>query len=88
MIKNPLTVVTLTTLLGGCAGANVTNQMRDYQNAGMQTRCVSLSTSNSMNEELEQFDGWSLAYVSEYTTGNKVNTAAVMCFEKPVDANK
>ena len=74
-------VLTLT----GCAGANITSQLRESGTTGtaMQTRCVDFSTDSDMNEELEQYDGWRMVYVSEYTTPNKASSAAVMCFEKP-----
>jgi hypothetical protein len=84
-----LLAITLAATLTGCAGANISSQIRDNGNTGpsMQTRCLDFSTgsSDSMNKELVKYDGWKLAYVSEYTTPNKSSTAAVMCFEKPTD---
>ena len=74
--------------LTGCSGANVTSQMRESGEPGSSkmTRCVSVSTSSddSVNQELKKYDGWRMVYVSEYTTSNKANTAAVICFEKPI----
>ena len=48
-------------------------------------RCLEMSTGSEsvMNKDLEQYDGWKMVYVSEYTTENKSSSAAVMCFEKP-----
>lgn len=74
-------------LLAGCSGANVTSQIRESgeQGSSKMLRCVSISTSSddSVNQELKKYDGWKMVYVSEYTTSNKANTAAVVCFEKP-----
>lgn len=73
--------------LSGCAGANISSQVRESGTEGsnMMMRCVDLSTGNEskLNNELKQYDGWKMVYVSEYTTPNKTNSAAVMCFEKP-----
>lgn len=74
-------------LLTGCAGANISSQARESGSEGssMMMRCADLSTGNEskMNAELQKYDGWKMVYVSEYTTPNKTNSAAVMCFEKP-----
>ncbi len=82
-------VVTLgmVVLLTGCAAANISSQVRESGSEGssMMTRCVEFSTGNegTANSKLQKYDGWKMVYVSEYTTPNKVNSAAVMCFEKP-----
>lgn len=84
-------IVVLMLLIGflaGCAGANISSQARDsgIEGSSMMTRCETLSTRSSgrLNSVLEEYDGWKLIYVSEYTTANKTATAAVMCFEKPI----
>ena len=86
MIK--LVSLGLVVLLSGCAGANITSQARDSGSEGssMKLRCVDLTTGNEakVNAKLKKYDGWKMIYVSEYTTPNKSNSAAVMCFEKPV----
>tara|TARA_R110001583_G_scaffold173249_2_gene327118 strand:+ start:27 stop:290 length:264 start_codon:yes stop_codon:yes gene_type:complete len=73
--------------LTGCAGANISSQVRESGTEGsnMMTRCANYSTGDDedTNEILKKYDGWKLIYTSEYTTDNKANTAAVMCFEKP-----
>lgn len=70
-----------------CSPANVSTNLRDSssEETSMTTRCVDFTTGNDrqMNSLLKQFDGWKLAYVSEYTTGNKFTTTMIMCFEKP-----
>jgi hypothetical protein len=78
----------LVLFLAGCTGANISSQVRESGNPGsnMMTRCVNYSTGSddNTNEILQKYDGWKLIYISEYTTDNKTDTAAVMCFEKPV----
>lgn len=73
--------------LTGCAGANISSQVRESGTEGsnMMTRCANYSTGDDedTNEILKKYDGWKLIYISEYTTDNKTDTAAVMCFEKP-----
>lgn len=80
--------LSLIALLTGCAGANISSQVRESgtEGASQMMRCVDLSTGNEseMNSELKKYDGWKMVYVSEYTTPNKTNSAAVMCFEKPL----
>ncbi len=84
---NKITMLGFVVFLTGCAGANITSQVREAGSAGssMMMRCADLSTGNEskMNAELKRYDGWKMVYVSEYTTPNKTNSAAVMCFEKP-----
>ena len=74
-------------LLTGCAGANISSQSRESGEPGSSKmmRCVDLSTGSEqkVNAKLKKYDGWKMIYTSEYTTGNKSTTAAVMCFEKP-----
>jgi hypothetical protein len=76
-------------MLYGCAGANISSQVRESPanstSANMKLRCLDFNTgsSKSINAQLKQYDGWKMVYVSEYTTGNKTATDAVVCFEKP-----
>lgn len=74
-------------LLTGCAAANISSQVRESGSEGsnMMTRCANYTTGDDedTNDILKQYDGWKMIYMSEYTTANKTNTAAVMCFEKP-----
>ena len=74
----------------GCAPANITSQVRPSAEPGFAkiTRCVDFRTGNEQITDtiLQKYDGWRMVYVSEYTTGNKVTTSMVMCFEKPADA--
>lgn len=73
--------------LNGCAPANISSNLREPSGSGtsMQTRCVNITTGNKnvMNDVLEEFDGWTVVYTSEYTTANKATSALVMCFERP-----
>jgi hypothetical protein len=82
-----LLIAGLAGILAGCAGANISSGVRDSGEPGSSKmiRCAYLKTGNEVkvNDELAQYDGWKLVYVSEYTTPNKSSTAAVMCFEKP-----
>lgn len=75
-------------MLCGCAGANISSQIRQSGEPGSSKmlRCIDWSTGNLAGESkamLKPFDGWKMVYVSEYTTPNKVNSRVVMCFEKP-----
>jgi hypothetical protein len=76
-------------ILSGCAAANISSQVRGSgsDSSAMMTRCANYSTGSdtTTNNILKQYDGWKLIYVSEYTTPNKTNSAAVMCFEKPMN---
>ena len=84
MIKALISTSTLL-MLTACSGANVTSQMRDFDatNASKMLRCTTVETGDSdTNEELANYDGWSLVYASEYTTDNKSTTELTMCFEK------
>ncbi|WP_067521448.1 hypothetical protein [Endozoicomonas ascidiicola] len=79
-------VLSMITLLTGCAGANISSQIRSGSpDAAMMTRCTTFSTgsTDNINEEIAQYDGWNMVYMSEYTTENKTSSEAVMCFEKP-----
>lgn len=73
--------------LCGCAGANISSQVRESgePESSKMLRCVNLQTgdSHSTNTALKMYDGWKMVYISEYTTPNKLNSAVVMCFEKP-----
>lgn len=74
-------------ILCGCAGANISSQMRASGEPGSSKmlRCVYLSTGDAerTNNILKRYDGWKLVYMSEYTTPNKAHSSDVMCFEKP-----
>jgi len=76
-------------ILSGCAAANISSQVREsgYEGSKMMTRCVNYTTGNNTktNNILKEYDGWKLIYISEYTTPNKTDSAAVMCFEKPIN---
>jgi len=83
-----LMVIGFVALLTGCAGANISSQMREspnsVDNGNMKLRCLDFNTGDdkSINEQLKKYDGWKMVYVSEYTTANKTATDAVVCFEK------
>jgi hypothetical protein len=85
-MKVPL-IAGLAGILAGCAGANIWSGVRESGEPGSSKmiRCADLRAGNELkvNDELAQYDGWKMVYVSEYTTPNKARTAAVMCFEKP-----
>ena len=84
MFKGILVTI-IAVMLTACSGANVTNQMRDFDatNSSKMLRCVTVETGSSdTNEELSAYDGWSMVYASEYTTDNKSTTELTMCFEK------
>lgn len=86
-MKRSTVVIATAALLGGCAGANVSSNLREPSGPemSMATRCVDFTTGNEarVNALLQKYDGWKLAYVSEYTTENKSTTSMVMCFERP-----
>jgi len=73
-------------LLTGCAGANISAQLRDSNtNSSMETRCAEFETDHwkyPSDKLLAQFDGWRLISTSEYTTRNKWSTRMLMCFER------
>lgn len=73
-------------LITGCTGANISSQVRESGEAGSNKtiRCIDLTTGNEAknNSKLQQYDGWKMVYVSEFTTPNKSTSAMVMCFEK------
>jgi hypothetical protein len=80
-------IIGMAALLTGCAGANIASQVRESDPIGgsaRMLRCVDLNTGDmsDVNAQLQQYDSWKMVYVSEYTTGNKTDTAAVMCFEQ------
>ncbi|MEL0660650.1 hypothetical protein V6255_16060 [Psychromonas arctica] len=76
-------------LITGCAPANISSNLRpsSTDETSMQTRCVDFKTGDESktNALLSQYDGWKVAYTSEYTTTNKTTTVMVMCFEKPTN---
>lgn len=83
------TSLTAAILITGCAPANVAVALRESSSdtPSMQTRCIDFKTGNDsqVNGQLKQYDGWKVAYASEYTTGNKATTSMVMCFERPFE---
>ena len=82
-----LVLAAMMVVLCGCAGANISSQMRESGESGSSKmlRCIDLVTGNAdrNNAVLKKYDGWKLVYMSEYTTPNKTTSAVVMCFEKP-----
>jgi hypothetical protein len=70
----------------GCQPAVVTSVKWDSGLAGdkAQTRCerVDMRSQSEMDAVFKKFDGWKVIYISEYTTGNKVGTDGVVCFER------
>ena len=82
-----LVLTAMIVALCGCAGANISSQMRESGESGSSKmlRCIDLFTGNTdgNNAILKKYDGWKLVYMSEYTTPNKTTSAVVMCFEKP-----
>ncbi|WP_064602984.1 lipoprotein [Photobacterium sp. J15] len=84
-MKKLISLLFFTVLLSGCSGADITSHLREPgTNTNMMTRCTQFEsvTDGNMNNNLEDFDGWKMIYVSEYTTSNKMNTSMIMCFEK------
>jgi len=80
-------IASVTIMLTACSGANVSNQVRDFDttNAEKMMRCTTFTTGSSdANEELEAYDGWTMTYTSEYTTDNKSTTDMTVCFEKKI----
>ncbi len=41
-----------------------------------------MRSKKEMDKVFAQFDGWKLAYMSEYTTANRFGTSGVACFER------
>jgi hypothetical protein len=82
-----VTILSIVLFLTGCAAANISSQVREsgVEGSSMITRCVNYTTGNDTetNGILKQFDGWRMIYMSEYTTPNKTNSAAITCFEQP-----
>lgn len=86
-MKKTVAVISMAVaLLSGCAGANVSSAKWDsgLTGANLVTRCerVDMRDSSGMNGVFTKYDGWKMVYVSEYTTGNKVGTDGVVCFER------
>jgi len=71
--------------MAGCQAANVTASKWDSGANGdkVKTRCEQLDMRDNaeMQAVFKKYDGWKLIYVSEYTTGNKLGTHGVVCFE-------
>lgn len=86
-MKKIIALISILALLTGCAGANISSQIRASGEDGSSKmiRCIDFTTGyeNKTNSQLQKYDGWKMVYVSEYTTPNKSSSAAVMCFEKP-----
>jgi hypothetical protein len=70
----------------GCAGANITSTLRQSKLDGgdVQTRCepCDMRNANELKKIFEKYDGWQVFYISEFTTGNRLGTSAVVCFER------
>ena len=80
-----LVLLPIAVILSGCAAANISSQSRasGEEGSSKMIRCTSINTGNDTDSELKKYDGWKAVYISEYTTGNKASTSAVLCFEKP-----
>ncbi|MGP3791302.1 hypothetical protein [Pseudomonas sp. B392_1p] len=85
-MKQQLLVIALASVaLAGCAPANISSVQWDTGiGANAQTRCaeVDMRSKKEMDKVFAQFDGWKLAYMSEYTTANRFGTSGVACFER------
>ena len=86
-MKKLLIVVSLLCIaVVGCAGANITSQLRQSNLAGsnVQTRCERLDMRNptELKQVFERYDGWQMLYISEFTTPNIVGVNAVVCFQR------
>jgi hypothetical protein len=70
----------------GCAGANITSTLRQSKLDGgdVQTRCepCDMRNANELKKIFEKYEGWQVFYISEFTTGNRLGTSAVVCFER------
>lgn len=70
----------------GCAGANITSTLRESKLDGgyVQTRCepCDMRDAKELKKLFEKYDGWQVFYISEFTTGNRLGTSAVVCFER------
>jgi hypothetical protein len=70
----------------GCAGANITSNLRQSKldSGDVQTRCepCDMRDANELKRIFQGYDGWQVFYISEFTTGNRVGTSAVICFER------
>jgi len=75
-------------LLVGCAPANITSAKWDTGSVAgnTQVRCeqVDMRHKQEMEKVFPKYDGWKFIYISEYTTGNRLGTDAVVCFERVV----
>ena len=73
-------------MLIGCEGANVVANMRQsgLEGTDIQIRCEPCDMRDSMalNNLFAKYDGWSVLYISEFTTGNIKGTNAVICFDR------
>jgi hypothetical protein len=86
-MKKLLIVVSLLCIaVMGCAGANITSQLRQSNLTGsnIQTRCERLDMRNpsELTQVFERYDGWQVLYISEFTTPNIVGVNAVVCFQR------
>ena len=69
----------------GCAGANITSNIRGPKLDGdVQTRCepCDMRDTKELKQIFEKYDGWQVFYISEFTTANRVGTSGVVCFER------
>jgi len=86
-MKRLLIVVSLLCVaVVGCAGANITSTLRQSRLEGgdVQTRCepCDMRDANELKRIFQGYDGWQVLYISEFTTGNRVGTSGVICFER------
>ena len=70
----------------GCSGANITSNLRQSRLEGgdVQTRCepCDMRDAGELKKIFQTYDGWQVFYISEFTTGNRVGTSGVICFER------
>ena len=87
-MKFSLMVVAACIALSGCQSAVISSTKWDsgasVASHTIETRCHELDMRNDeeMKAKLTKYDGWKMVYVSEYTTGNKMGTSGVVCFER------
>jgi hypothetical protein len=86
MKKLLLVVLLICVAVVGCSGANITSNLRQSNLGGgdVQTRCevCDMRNAGELKAVLEKYDGWQVLYISEFTTGNRVGTSGVVCFER------
>ncbi len=84
-MKKLLVISIVCLFFTGCQQAYITAVKWDTGISGdnLQTRCVrvDMREDSEMAAAFAKYDGWKLVYLSEYTTGNKVGTDGVVCFQ-------